>query len=698
MISFCFTIELSRQYISLQYGRENGEHRFLPLEDGISVFPLNTFVEKGEDVSAAVERKLGTFLHLYSIDICNVKEVLPLALLYEDDVDESQRVAFVNALANRGFGNVKVIDKNALLTKSVLNHATALILSSDGNDLFCQLYDTKLHIQKASIVTASAGRDPRVEVLAEHIWSQIVGEAGYLDKVSSMPDIREAAASFLRSGKNEYQGNVFLEGERREYFVRKQHANVINDKDVGSNQILMGITDFINVHGIDKHECTLVLSKGVAGNPYFQSVLNGMFAETCEVDTEWLSTIERMVYEEITQCIAEIGRMVHIADEIPQKNIRFRLNETSIAFNISIPEKASAIEIQRDGMYIRTITSTQFTDTGLQPDHAYQYTFITVITDETGRQHKSKGLRLTLVTCPVNLPDPVSLESSDEGNRVRLTWNKPERGEVKIFWSTQPFCKHCNDRLDLDDFDYPSLSSLDTVHLVEKSFTGERFYLPVTIIGQQGVVGEQQRVTSMVVPSGVRIDNGKTGVIKVVWLWDTIKTIRVRWNVNGENEGWKDVDYAEGVLPEHVFTPSARARGVEIFVSSVYHAHDGSVLESVPVRLNVELKAVNVQYLQAKSEAGLFTKKNRFSITLKAEGALPCDLYLIAGEGSMPLDREHFTSLLTIGQGDLSNGETRKFEFTYNRQDKRVPLFLRLFVADPIFNRRVIMIPETRKI
>lgn len=695
MIKCCFVIELSRRFISLLYGREGEKHELKPIEDGQTRYALDTCLQNGGDIVAIVQRKLADFLRSYEVSLDYVKQSLPLGLMFADDVKNNVRDSVVDILSNDGFSNVRVIDKNALLVQSVLNHPTALILTSDGEDLYCHLYDVRKHVTIAFTCFSKAGRDPRVQVLAKDIWEQVSSRASYLEKENCMPIIRDEVEEFLASELRDKEGSVDLEKERFTYYIKKS-PEVISLGGTGDKDILRSLVEFIQTQRVVKEDCALIMGKGLAGNPYFRGMLSGVFAVMSELDEAWEDALRQRIYEEMMSCVSLCNNVAPIADAIPQKNIGFTLGETTIAFNITFPENAFAIKIQRDGNILRTITSSFFTDTNLEPDHSYIYSFTTIFKDTTGRKYESRELNLTLTTAPVNLPSPVDLQVEEQLNKVRLSWESPKRGEVKVFWSPVPFDKHCNDIFDASQFVYPSLSSLDNVCVIEKNFSGERFYLPVVVVKGQGIAGEQKVISSMVPPTGVRVENGTAGSVKVMWLWDSVDAVRVSWYTNGENEGWKDVKRSEGNLPEFSFVPSAKARDVEIVVRSIYMTHDGTLLESIPVKQGFCIKDVNVSFIQAKSEATLFGNKNKYSITVSTDSVLPCDLYLMLEEGKMPINLENFTSQLTVSKDDLQIGVEKKYEFNYKRQNKHENLYLRLVVADMNFRKRVMINPEIK--
>ena len=119
-------------------------------------------------------------------------------------------------------------------------------------------------------------------------------------------------------------------------------------------------------------------------------------------------------------------------------------------------------------------------------------------------------------------------------------------------------------------------------------------------------------------------------------------------------------------------------------------------LESEPSIQKVALSPVKVDFIEAKSEARLFSHKNEFSVTLQADGEPPCDLCVLLEEGAMPLNLTNFKSHCTIAHTDLADGTAKKFTFTYQRMQKKLPLYFRIIAADRSLPLKVV--PETQKI
>ena len=638
------------------------------------------------------DRNLKTVEEFCDIDVPDSdKENSVIGIIFSASYPESEKQTIMGKLSQHSYKHLKEYDLNSSLCVTYKNFPYALILSADGNDLYVGYYDTDKKKAIATTTINEAGKDPRVEKLAECIWKKLLEESSYLNKKADFEAVKAEAKAFLQSNKSELDGTIYLEGETHDFFIKRKDAEIDNLLDYGSSSVLSHLSNFVNKNHVKREETILLLSDGVSGNQYFHDVFNGFTPEMAEMD-------EKCLYDILTVMVNDLANIKvdsRIAP-IPLANIREKRGENSIFFDIKFPKDASAIEVYRDDEKIRTITDSQFTDADLQTDHTYRYGFVAVYKNEYGDELRSEKTTKDISTSKLQLPTPVSLNIKQTEKEATITWKKPERGIVRIYHSPKPFELHRNDIIeDVNAFDYPVLSSLETNYIVQKNFCGERYFIPVTIVENVGIVGEQQGITSMITPKGVRIDSTDIAHIKVIWLWDDVPMVRIKWAAEDGNEKWEDIAN-DGQSPDFELPLAAKARNFAVSVSALYKTSDGKTLESEPSIQKVALSPVKVDFLEAKSEAGWFSHKNEFSVTLQADGEPPCDLCVLLEEGAMPLNLTNFKSHCTIAHTDLADGTAKKFTFTYQRMQKKLPLYFRIIAADRSLPLKVV--PETQKI
>lgn len=638
------------------------------------------------------DRNLKTVEEFCDIDVPDSdKENSVIGIIFSASYPESEKQTIMGKLSQHSYKHLKEYDLNSSLCVTYKNFPYALILSADGNDLYVGYYDTDKKKAIATTTINEAGKDPRVEKLAECIWKKLLEESSYLNKKADFEAVKAEAKAFLQSNKSELDGTIYLEGETHDFFIKRKDAEIDNLLDYGSSSVLSHLSNFGNKNHVKREETILLLSDGVSGNQYFHDVFNGFTPEMAEMD-------EKCLYDILTVMVNDLANIKvdsRIAP-IPLANIREKRGENSIFFDIKFPKDASAIEVYRDDEKIRTITDSQFTDADLQTDHTYRYGFVAVYKNEYGDELRSEKTTKDISTSKLQLPTPVSLNIKQTEKEATITWKKPERGIVRIYHSPKPFELHRNDIIeDVNAFDYPVLSSLETNYIVQKNFCGERYFIPVTIVENVGIVGEQQGITSMITPKGVRIDSTDIAHIKVIWLWDDVPMVRIKWAAEDGNEKWEDIAN-DGQSPDFELPLAAKARNFAVSISALYKTSDGKTLESEPSIQKVALSPVKVDFLEAKSEAGWFSHKNEFSVTLQADGEPPCDLCVLLEEGAMPLNLTNFKSHCTIAHTDLADGTAKKFTFTYQRMQKKLPLYFRIIAADRSLPLKVV--PETQKI
>ncbi len=665
-----YMMKVSREGVQLYGGRQEDKGSYTVFED----------------------RNLKTVEEFCDINVTDSdKEESVIGTIFSASYTEAEKRSIMGKLSQYGYKHLKEYDLNSSLCVTYKNFPYALILSADGNDLYVGYYDTDKKKAIATTTINEAGKDPRVEKLAECIWKKLLEESSYLNKKADFEAVKAEAKAFLQSNKSELDGTIYLEGGTHDFFIKRKDAEIDNLLDYGSSSVLSHLSNFVNKNHVKREETILLLSDGVSGNQYFHDVFNGFTPEMAEMD-------EKCLYDILTVMVNDLANIKvdsRIAP-IPLANIREKRGENSIFFDIKFPKGANAIEVYRDDEKIRTITDSQFTDSDLQTDHTYRYGFVAVYKNEYGDELRSEKTTKDISTSKLQLPTPVSLNIKQTEKEATITWKKPERGIVRIYHSPKPFELHRNDMIeDVNAFDYPVLSSLETNYIVQKNFCGERYFIPVTIVENVGIVGEQQGITSMITPKGVRIDSTDIAHIKVIWLWDDVPMVRIKWAAEDGNEKWEDIAN-DGQSPDFELPLAAKARNFAVSVSALYKTSDGKTLESEPSIQKVALSPVKVDFLEAKSEAGWFSHKNEFSVTLQADGEPPCDLCVLLEEGAMPLNLTNFKSHCTIAHTDLADGTAKKFTFTYQRMQKKLPLYFRIIAADRSLPLKVV--PETQKI
>lgn len=751
---YCVVIKMSKRRITFLYARDDNKNGLVPFDgnktdipfailrsnDGLEIGDVavkaaqtgsaDAYVDVFEDVKRpgefvvggekfsfgklpllAIERQLrdhlSTLLLMQSTTFDKAKDTIPVGFIFDDCLTDDEQMFILNLFANNGYANVGKIDYNAFLLGRVMNHPKVMIISGDGRDLSCKLYDRESAEVLAHEVMPGMGADPRVEVAAEIIWKQVL-TSGELKRDKVMPVLREEAQRFLDRKTPEYEGTIQIEGLSREYFIRRKAVE--NGMAMADNsRLLPGIMNFIDKAKVQKNECSMILAHSLASNVYFTNTLSNTFPEMIPVDDKWEKDVMKAIQDTIASNDYKVAQLSGadaqpgggdsdgiVADEIPVKNIKADLSDTSITFNIEFPEGARYVEIYRDGEFRKKVSTSRYTDTGLQVENAYKYRFVAVFIDQYGKQLRTRGRELTYHTIPVVLPDPVMLAMRDEGVAATLKWGEPESGIVKVYSSDRPFAQKENERVLIDEMQGTPLDTLDKQYTVRKDFTGERFFMPVTIVNEVAIAGNQVCVESMVMPDNVRVEN-VNGQVSVAWAWKDLQAVRIRWQAAGDEAQHRDLLRRDGSSerePKFTLPPMPKASEIEMTVTSIYTKADGKLLESKGKTLTVSMKAVNVQFVDVKKKRG----DSQYQLTLKADGMLPCGLLLLAKEGSDQFDLAYDRAVVTVKADLLKPNAEFKTDFSYKRSDEYEDLHFCLVTADEELDGRVNISPSKRKI
>lgn len=391
---------------------------------------------------------------------------------------------------------------------------------------------------------------------------------------------------------------------------------------------------------------------------------------------------------------AVTSQPVMVADDISLSDVTAAVEQNQIKFSFSLPKNAVGVNLYRDGSLVKTVSGSVYIDTGLTPDRPYRYKFVTLYRDISGKTVESQGVETTL--SPTAPPRPVKLDIADLGDRVRLSWNPPAKGAFAIYVADSPFRETLGETFAVDRLRARTVSFSGNMVELRKDFCGVRFYLPVTVVGSMGVAGQQVKAVSVREPEGVAIDKNDN-FVNVSWKWGTTPAVRVEWQIGAGRTVSRDIPSSSPSRLRIDFpagTPS-----VSVAVRSIVESPEGPLLSS-PVEKTLSLTATKVHFEDVKSKAKFFglVGGSDFSLTLRADSALPCALALLVREGSVPVDLVNTRPVLTISPSDLRPGSDTDFDFSYSRRDKSTPVYFRLIAADRSCAPLLSITPESHKI
>lgn len=201
---------------------------------------------------------------------------LPLILMFGSDMEDDKCAVVESQLRDNGFGNVMRAYEDDYILRSLPDFYPkgTLILSSDGNSLFGDVYVGRKHM--SSFVLPEAGCDPRVDKLAKLIWDRTNAEAVWLDFSKEYPALQKLANRFIAAGEADFDGDVLLSnGEHYHYWLVKDDMQQLSNAGDAEflNSLFAHVSDFVQ-----RKECCVVLKGLAASNKYLQEKLKPEFS------------------------------------------------------------------------------------------------------------------------------------------------------------------------------------------------------------------------------------------------------------------------------------------------------------------------------------------------------------------------------------------------------------------------------------
>ena len=152
-----------------------------------------------------------------------------------------------------------------------------------------------------------------------------------------------------------------------------------------------------------------------------------------------------------------------------------------------------------------------------------------------------------------------------------------------------------DDVVNPDVIKLPKLNITGNSCFISKNFSGERFYLPLSIQGNIAVVGDIARLVSIVEPSNVKFDRND-GFMMVHWDWNNTAAIRIEINADNANPHFVDLE-AQKSAPEYKVDFPRNAKSIRILVRSMVQSGSGDILLSEGVETIISLSLAKVTFV-----------------------------------------------------------------------------------------------------
>lgn len=378
-------------------------------------------------------------------------------------------------------------------------------------------------------------------------------------------------------------------------------------------------------------------------------------------------------------------------EELDANAIKVNINETSVEFAINFPRGLHAVEIYRDSRLVKTMTATSYIDGGLTMRRTYTYKFVAVYKDSSGVLHKSNGISMPFT--PLQKPRSVDLTVQDYDKTALLRWSNPTVGTLCIYYSDTAFNYNKNEVIAMDTFKANRVNVSGNSYTVNKNFIGERFYMPVVVQGNIGVAGNMISVVS--VPSITDIDIARNGnYIDAKWNCSGASTVRICYSIDGEADKMVEIRAASYRITIPNSAKSIRIKATPFVKSSSGKTFDGETIEKM-----FNLKDIKIDFVEVCNiKKYLLVPTDDFSITIRADSYLPCDIYLLISERYPPIDLVNISPIATISKSEVAPNAPFTKSFSYVRKNKRESIHFRLVASDNNMSKQINITPETKEI
>lgn len=377
-----------------------------------------------------------------------------------------------------------------------------------------------------------------------------------------------------------------------------------------------------------------------------------------------------------------------ITARLTASDISMSVDETSVTFSWNPVKGLTGMEVSRDKGNPVMSSGTTFRDPGLSKGKTYDYSLTPVFSDSRGGAIKGEPIRLKAM--PQERPKAVNLSMTDGKNQVQLSWETPKIGQVMIYRSPRPFKVNRNDVITIDTFKAERLNVAGNSCIIRKDFTGLHYFIPVTVSGNIGVVGNGVKVSSIAPLDDVRINKGQNG-ITIRWNWGASDQAQINWGFDGRKPQTTTISKTGPAGIYNISIPDGTG-SANVSIRSIAETHDG-LLEGPPSEKSFTLKAmiINFDKVSRQKKFGLL-KSNKYILTLSGPGGdLPCDLKVLVQDGFPPADLINHPVSAIIPADALRSG---KAEIAVEPQEKGDDLYFRLTPADLSLSSQLTIVPE----
>ena len=234
-----------------------------------------------------------------------------LRFLFEDDIENQEKVLVVNLFKEAGYENVVEVDVdlffNIELNSEIKSTKSRLCLSAISNDLYVKLYKAPTYSPLGQIKLEQLGSDPRAKILAKLILEDIKEASPhiYIDEEKEIACIINHCGQLLSSLSPIMRNDIELStGVRTDYKIRlaQLEERLMYNRGI-EDKVIPQLENILSTNDIAGSSVDIILNGDELNTNYFKDKLTKKFPNVYGVS----SLIQEKLLKSIFSTFASEG-------------------------------------------------------------------------------------------------------------------------------------------------------------------------------------------------------------------------------------------------------------------------------------------------------------------------------------------------------------------------------------------------------